>query len=245
MTQAKACFVSDVHLGRQPNAKENIQDFCDFLSSLQQQKVNRLFLLGDIFDFWFEYQFFVPKSFFPVYQKLWQLGLEGVEIHLFAGNHDFALGNFFQDFPNLTLHHQSFIASIQGKNYFLLHGDGMLSQDKLYRLYKGFLYSRGILFLLSLLPVDWLFGVALKLAKRKESSLPEKQQQKYRNQAFEWLKENPNWKAVLHGHNHTLYQEEINQQTYISTGNWFVHRDFIYLNNNKLELHKWEKLLEE
>ncbi len=227
----KAYFISDAHLGREPSAKKNIQVFVDFITGLQG-KASHLFLMGDIFDFWIEYRFYIPKDFLSVYIALQNLGQSGVEIHYIAGNHDFAIGSFFKDFPSLTLHHEPVTVKIKDKFYHLLHGDGMLPSDKVYRLYKRIIYSKTFLKLCRLMPIDWLFRCALWFASRVESGhkpISMEQKKKYQIEAFSRLKENPRWSGLLHGHNHILVSLQEAKQVYISTGNWLRNQDYVTL----------------
>ena len=135
-----AVFVSDLHLGtRYAGARQDrAGKFEQFVEGLQG-RVSRLFLLGDVFEFWMEYRHFVPKAQFGVLAALRNLRRSGVAIDYLAGNHDFNLGTFFSDELGITTHGGPFAVELQGKRVLLLHGDGMDPGDKAYRFVKGVL----------------------------------------------------------------------------------------------------------
>jgi len=95
-----AVFISDAHLKAKHDAaeRERIKRTERFLKSLQEKKeVKKLILLGDFFDFWYEYNYYVPKDFFGVLFEMRKMIEEGISIDYLAGNHDFDLGVFFSE----------------------------------------------------------------------------------------------------------------------------------------------------
>ena len=136
-----AFFVSDLHLGSlYKNAKpdRNVA-FEAFLRSLTG-RASHLFLLGDVFEFWMEHRYYIPKDHFGVLSALLELRRSGVEIHYVCGNHDFNLGTFFRDQIGAEIHDGSFHMELQGKRLLLLHGDGLNPDDKAYRFVRRILH---------------------------------------------------------------------------------------------------------
>lgn len=120
----KSLFVSDVHLGSALTKKENDaieQRFLEWLNVAHSERA-RVFLLGDIFDFWFEYKFVIPDAYSAVLGRLKEMVNDGIEIHFFKGNHDMWLRNFLSDEIGLIVHSRSSIIEIDGEKVFMGHG---------------------------------------------------------------------------------------------------------------------------
>jgi UDP-2,3-diacylglucosamine hydrolase len=90
----------------------------------------KLFLMGDIFDFWFEYSKVVPRGFTRTLGKLAEMADSGIEIHFFTGNHDVWVFDYLPQEIGLTLHRDVFRTELFGKKFFLAHGDGLDPDDK-------------------------------------------------------------------------------------------------------------------
>lgn len=147
-------FVSDVHLGLQvadPAARE--RRFADFLSSLPEN-TESVYLLGDIWDFWYEYRDVVPKGYIRVFSALRSLMDRGVEVFFFQGNHDVWTYSYFEELGMKKLT-QPALVEIGGKRFCLGHGDGLGPVPAGYRLLRGVFHSRVAQFLFSLLH-PWL-----------------------------------------------------------------------------------------
>lgn len=143
-------FVSDVHLGLQvadPDARE--RRFADFLNSLPQE-TEALYLLGDIWDFWYEYRDVVPKGYVRVLAALQSLMDRGVKIYFFQGNHDVWTYSYFEEL-GMTRLVQPSIVQIAGKSFCLGHGDGLGPVPFGYRFLRGMFHSCVLQFLFSLL----------------------------------------------------------------------------------------------
>ena len=120
----KTYFVSDVHLGLQvadPAARE--RRFVDFLRSLPED-AGALYLLGDIWDFWYEYRDVVPKGYVRVFAAIQDLIERGVNVYFFSGNHDIWTYSYFEELGMKRLH-QPALVEISGKKFCLGHGDGL------------------------------------------------------------------------------------------------------------------------
>ena len=126
----KIYFSSDNHLGA-PNAESSIARERIFISWLNhiQKDVEVLFLLGDLFDFWFEYKTVVPKGFVRVLGKLAELSDQGVEIHFFTGNHDLWVRDYFQKELGFIVHHEPQDFVLNEKKFLIGHGDGLGPKD--------------------------------------------------------------------------------------------------------------------
>ncbi|MEG0499971.1 MAG: metallophosphoesterase, partial [Rikenellaceae bacterium] len=120
----KVFFVSDVHLGAGLDKAENDrieQRFLAWLSEVHAQR-GKLFLLGDIFDFWFEYKRVIPAAHSAVLGRLKEMTQDGIEIHFFKGNHDMWLRGYLRDEIGLIIHSRSEVMEIEGEMVFIGHG---------------------------------------------------------------------------------------------------------------------------
>jgi len=130
-------IVADSHLAldNRKNAREQIDSFIALIKNYQA-KLDTLILLGDIFDFWYEWKHVIPKNAYPVLYLLNELKLKGVNIHYFAGNHDFKIQGFLENEIGMKIHMNEWKTKIDNKNYYFHHGDGMASYDVNYRKMK-------------------------------------------------------------------------------------------------------------
>lgn len=139
----KAYLASDFHLGT-PNDEASLERELKIISWLDQIKGDAqvLFLLGDIFDFWFEYRKVIPKGFIRFQGKIAELKDQGIEIHFFSGNHDMWMFDYFPSQLGIPVHHEPQEFVINGKTYFLGHGDGLGPGDKNYKRLKKIFRNR-------------------------------------------------------------------------------------------------------
>lgn len=149
-TRRLTYFVSDVHLGLQvadPDARE--RRFADFLNSLPQE-TEALYMLGDIWDFWYEYRDVVPKGYVRVLAALQSLMDRGVKVYFFQGNHDVWTYGYFEELGMIRLT-QPALVKIGDKSFCLGHGDGLGPVPFGYRFLRGVFHSRVLQFLFSTL----------------------------------------------------------------------------------------------
>ncbi|MCK9625697.1 MAG: UDP-2,3-diacylglucosamine diphosphatase [Bacteroidales bacterium] len=153
-------FVSDVHLGlKVGDSRERELAFVSFLKSLPKE-TKALYLLGDIFDFWFEYRDVVPKGYVRTLGELARLCDEGVEVYFFKGNHDCWTFGYLEEELGVKVLDQPYITEIDGKIFCLGHGDGLWGEDKVYKIMRSIFRSRICIFLFSLLHsrIAFMFG---------------------------------------------------------------------------------------
>lgn len=119
-------FVSDIHLGSGDIAEQRRVErlFLDFLSKIEED-AETLFLVGDIFDFWFEYKHVVPKGFVRVLGRLAELSDKGVKIVMFTGNHDMWVGDYLTEECGIELYTKPQTFTLAGKMLYVAHGDNM------------------------------------------------------------------------------------------------------------------------
>ena len=145
-----AFFVSDVHLGLQvKDPADRERRFAGFLRSLPEN-TDALYLLGDIWDFWYEYRDVVPKGYIRVFAALQELMDRGVKVYFFQGNHDVWTYSYFEELGMVRLT-QPAVVEIGGRKFCLGHGDGLGPVPSGYRFLRGVFHNRVLQFLFSLL----------------------------------------------------------------------------------------------
>lgn len=158
MTRRKAYFVSDVHLGLQvADPADRERRFVDFLHSIVDD-AGSVYLLGDIWDFWYEYRHVVPKGYVRVFAALTELMDKGVDVFFFQGNHDVWTYSYFEELGMKKLV-QPCVVEIDGRRFCLGHGDGLGPVPFGYRFLRGVFHNRVLQFLFSLLHPWIAFGL--------------------------------------------------------------------------------------
>ena len=150
-------FIADVHLGLDylnPIARE--KKFASFLENLPSD-TGRVYLLGDIFDFWYEYKDVIPRKFTRTLGALAHLCDKGVDVHFFCGNHDVWTYNYLQKEIGVIVHKAPAIVDIDGHNFFLGHGDALLDNNRSYRCLRWIFHNRFIQLCFSALHPRWAF----------------------------------------------------------------------------------------
>ena len=123
MSNKKVYFLSDVHLGSCAfnDDKEREQKLVRWLTTIQDN-ASDIYLLGDIFDFWYEYKYVIPKGFVRLLGKLAELSDKGVKLHFFIGNHDIWVRDYFEKELGMNVYLYDTVQEINGKRFYLAHG---------------------------------------------------------------------------------------------------------------------------
>lgn len=236
----RALFISDAHLGATP--PHSLPDREQRLIALLQKErktLSHLFILGDLFEFWMEYRWFIPKSSFRLLSLFQQLHDEGVEIHFFAGNHDFNLGSFFSEQLGMICHTSSTVIELQGKKIWIAHGDGLAQKDRSYRLLKRVLTHRLSNWLWKLLHPD--LGMAIALWVGRKSRLrafdPEEAKRVYCHIAQEIISRE-GVDAVVMGHTHLAMIEPLDGGLFVNSGEWLFDPSWIMLEEGEFRIEK-------
>jgi UDP-2,3-diacylglucosamine hydrolase len=242
-----AYFVSDAHLGSETEEKEKIKEkkLIDFLESIIPD-AEALYILGDLFEFWFEYKNTMPKEHFNVLIQLKKLIDSGIRICYITGNHDFWLGDFLPKKIGIKIYKEPIPISHQGKRIFLIHGDGLAKKDRGYRILKRILRNKLNIFLYRQIPSDIGIPLAKKVAQlsRSHTSQKEKSLEDYINFAKGKISEG--FDAVIMGHIHYPIIENLEagspyQGIYLNTGDWFKHFSYGRLVEGKFLLEEYKE----
>ena len=233
-TSKKVYFISDSHLGVPDYASSlNRERMMVSWLDMASEDAEAIFLLGDVFDFWFEYRFVVPKGYVRLLGKLAMLADRGIPIHYFTGNHDLWAFDYFEKELGLILHRQPIEMEIQGKRMYIGHGDGLGPGDHGYKMLKKFFSNRSAQKLFSMLHPG--IGVRLALYFSKKSRIANGQSDKtfYGPEKEALLVHCSEVLAQKHidyfifGHRHYPICMDVHPGSqYINTGDWVT--DFTY-----------------
>ncbi len=229
-------FISDAHLGAKKNEEIKTKRLMSFLHYINKSN-NTLFIVGDLFDFWFEYNYVIPYKHFSILCMLNKMIGNNVKIKYITGNHDFWIGNFFKDM-GIKIYKDPITISINSKLFYIAHGDGLLKADYGYRVLKKIIRNPLNIKLYNLIHPD--IGIALaqffsKLSRNKKIK-------NYRNEYIEFAKDkfSKGFDNIILGHTHIPFKFNQNGKKLINIGDWINHFTYGYLENNKLELKYWD-----
>jgi len=233
-------FFSDAHLGAPHGAKDaerrnRVLEFLAYVKSCARG----LFIVGDLFDFWFEYRHAILNRHFAVLAKLYELRQHGVAIDYLAGNHDMWLGDYLREQVDLCVHHQGISRELCGYQCFITHGDGMAQRDAGYRVLKRILLHPVNIFLFRMLSPD--LGVPLANimsgTSRKYKERDSRWDREYREYGLAKLAEGHD--LFLMGHTHRPKLEQVEGKTLINLGDWMNHFTYCRLDENGPRLLAW------
>ena len=238
----KIYFFSDAHLGlgTKDDERTKEQRVVDFLSMVEKDG-DELFIVGDLFDFWFEYRSVVPKGYFRLFTKLADLSAKGIKVTLLAGNHDFWLKGYFEEELGMRVSILPLEREIRGKRFLIHHGDGLLKNDTGYRILKTVLRNRLSIFLFSLIHPD-IAGVVARWSSRKSRLRTGKRSFESTDMVeFAGQKIKDGFDFVVMGHNHIPLVQRIGKGTYVNLGDWIEENTYAVFDGRSLELKRWKK----
>jgi UDP-2,3-diacylglucosamine hydrolase len=232
-------FLSDAHLGSDDPAREGVKREKLFqLFDMVGSDGEKLYIMGDLFDFWFEYKHAIPKQHLRVVFRLAALRDQGVLIHYITGNHDFWLGDFLTRETGVIMHRDFFETTEQGLRIFLIHGDGLSPSDWKYRTFVRFpLRNRLAIALYRLLPVDWGIPLAKKVSSHSRSYTAGRDPKFLADyEAYARRKLTDGYDAVIIGHTHQPQLERYDKGIYLNTGDFIDHFSYGRLAEGNLTL---------
>lgn len=247
--KGKIYFISDVHLGA-PALTNNLEReklFAQWLDEIKDDAAE-LYLLGDIFDFWYEYKKVVPRGFTRILGRIADFTDRGIPVHFFTGNHDVWAFDYLPSELGVILHTDSYVTEIKGKKFFLAHGDGLDADDKGYLLLKKIFTNKTLQWLFSRLHPNFAFTLAHKWSKSSRlAKINLKEEFKVKNEGMykfaerfletEWVD------YFIFGHRHLMLNEKMNEKThFILLGDWIKNFSYGVFDGEKFELKKYRKL---
>ena len=227
-------FISDIHLTDEKS--ERRQHLTEFLQHLRG-KSSELFIVGDLFDFWFEYKYVIPRAHFDILCLLNEIVESGCPVHLLTGNHDFWVDSFFSDELNIQIHQEPVETNLNGKRIYISHGDGLARNDVGYRFLKKILQNPLNIKLFRLIHPDVGYGMAHFFSRLSRNHGKLKDDSDYTQHARD--KFNQGFDYVIMGHTHQPRRIEENGKIYVNTGDWINHYTYAQLENGDLILKHW------
>jgi len=235
-------FISDIHLGLQSKEIEKNKErilvrFLEFA----QDNCSELFIVGDLFDYWFEYKRVYQKGFFRTLTALQDLTEKGIKVHYFIGNHDFMHANFFKDEIGVKMYDDQLDVVLNGKKFFIAHGDGMVKNDLGYNILKKILRNKTLQKLYSWLHPDLGISLASRTSKTSRDYTAKKDYGEV-DGLFEAAKNkiDEGYDYVLFGHLHKRCFVQYKKGYYINLGSWLDSPCYGRFENNKFEIVNWQ-----
>lgn len=236
-------FISDVHLGTKNAKSEKIKEK-KLLSFLDHVATNgeRLFIVGDLFDFWFEYRTVIPRGHMKVLAALARLHELGREVHYIAGNHDFWMRDFLTTELGIPVHFDGKEFVINNRRFFLHHGDGVKKKDGGYHLMKRVFRNKFNIFLYSLLHPD--LGIPLakwvaQTSRNHSSHNGPPDDRDYQELAQQKFQQGIDY--VIFGHLHYPMLLPYGEKKYVNLGDWIEYFTYARFDGEDLELLRWER----
>ena len=244
----KLYFASDFHLGTGGYAKSREREarLVRWLDSIGHDAAE-IFLMGDVFDFWFEYRSVVPKGFVRFFGKLAELSDAGVKLYLFKGNHDMWMFDYFEKELNATIINDELEIERNGKRFYLHHGDGLGPGDGFYKLLKKIFRSKLCQWLFARIHPNFGVGIANYWSTNSREANKKKGDHKPGQQ--EWLityskalLQNNYYDYLIFGHRHRPMDVPLGDKSrYINLGEWVFSCSYAVFDGVDVKLEYFEK----
>jgi UDP-2,3-diacylglucosamine hydrolase len=246
LTKDKIYFASDFHLGS-PNLKDSQKReklIVSWLNNIEKD-AKAVYLVGDVFDFWFEYKKVIPKGFVRFLGKLSELTDNGIAVHFFVGNHDLWMQDYLEKEVGITVHHKNITIREGGKAIFIGHGDGLGKGDYFYKFLRKIFTSKICQWTFARLHPNFAFSLAHTWSKSGRKSKGASFISNEKEILYGYCKEQQSINPVdyyVFGHRHFPLELKVDEKaTYINTGDWLQHYTYAVLDNGKLELKTYSK----
>jgi len=249
-------FSSDYHLGVPSHEKSMVREklIISWLESIEHD-AQVIFLVGDIFDFWFEYNHAVPKGFVRLLGKLAQLSDKGIELIIFTGNHDMWMSGYLteeigaQIFRN-PVHYEFANRNGISHNMLVGHGDGLGPGDDFYKFLKKVFENSFFKLIFRLVHPDIGIWIAKEWSKRSRIANVNKGEERFLGEDREWLlqyckdvEKSQHFDYYIFGHRHLPLDLNVNDRSrYINLGEWVSQQTFAIYDGSNLTLQKYSPI---
>ena len=242
-------FLSDAHLGSRAIKHGRTQErkLVRFLDEIKD-KASAIYLLGDMFDFWFEYKYAVPKGFTRFLGKISELTDSGVEVHYFIGNHDIWCNDYFEKECGVIMHREPFTTEINGKIFYLAHGDGLGDPDKGFQFLRKMFHNKFLQKCFSAIHPRWGLNFGLNWAKHSRKKRVNGKDPEFmgENKEFlirytkDYLKEHPNINFFIYGHRHIMLDLMLSRTTRATIlGDWINYFSYAVFDGEHFFLEQY------
>ncbi len=231
-------FISDIHLGLQSKEIERKKErlLVKFLE-LAKDEAKELFIVGDLFDYWFEYKRVYQKGFFRTLTALQDITEAGVKLHYFIGNHDFMHHDFFKEQIGAIVYDNPIERVLNDKKFFIGHGDGLVKNDTGYNILKKIMRNKMLQNLYSWIHPDIGIGIASSTSKSSREHTAKKDYGEI-DGLFDAARNkiDAGFDFVIFGHLHQRQYEQYKNGSYINLGSWLDAPCYGIFNDNKFEI---------
>jgi UDP-2,3-diacylglucosamine hydrolase len=245
----KLFFASDFHLGAPDWEKSKVREkkIIRWLDSIQEEAA-AIFLVGDIFDFWFEYREAIPKGYIAFISKISQLRDQGIPILFFTGNHDLWMGDYFTKELGIPVYTHPIELSVEGKKILVGHGDGLGPGDNFYKLLKKVFTNPFAQWLFKWLHPDLGIRLAKAWSGHSRITNTEKNENHFLGER-EWLwsyckelnSKNPH-DFYIFGHRHLPLELPVGEKSiYFNLGEWVTQHTYLEFDGKTGKLLSFEK----
>ncbi len=242
MKKKNIYFISDMHFGLPNHEKSLIREklLVKLLDEIKLQ-ASIIYFVGDIFDFWWEYKYVVPRAYVRFLGKIAEMVDSGTEIHFFTGNHDVWMKDYLHIELGVTIHTKELITEIYGKKFFIAHGDGLGAGDKAYKLLKKIFQNKFLQWCYSRLHPNFAFSIAKiwSHSRRKKEKV-----YKFRGidkeimiQFSKEMIKTKYFDYFIFGHRHFPLMIQIGESSkHVNIGDWLVNYTFAIFNDEGFKL---------
>lgn len=237
-------FLSDFHLGVPTQQDSLVREklVVQFLNEVKD-KAAEIFIVGDMFDFWYEYKYVVPRGYTRLLGKLAELSDLGIKLHFFVGNHDMWMTNYFQQELNMDVYFEPQSFEWNGKNFFVGHGDGLGPGDKGYKRLKKIFRNPFCQWAFGMLPPQIGIGLANYFSQKSRAKTSHVEE-KFLGEEKEWLilysrkvLEEKIYDFFVFGHRHLPIDHRLNESSrYINLGEWVNFFTYAVFDGNDVQL---------
>jgi UDP-2,3-diacylglucosamine hydrolase len=241
----KIYFLSDFHLGAPNHAAslERERRIVAFLERIRRDAAV-IFIVGDLFDFWYEYRTVVPKGFIRILGKMAEITDSGIPIHFFTGNHDMWMSGYFEEELNIPVYHEPKEFEFNGKQFLIGHGDGLGPGDHGYKFMKKIFRNKACQWLFGILPPAVGVGIAGWLSRRSRAVTGMLDSQ-FLGEDKEWLiiysreaLRTRHYDYLIFGHRHLPIDFLLNDRgsRYINLGDWIRYNTYAVFDGQDFSL---------
>jgi UDP-2,3-diacylglucosamine hydrolase len=242
----KIYFLSDFHLGVPDpvSSLEREKKIVRFLDTAKQDAA-QLFIVGDLFDFWYEYKTVVPKGYVRILGKMAELTDNGIPIHFFVGNHDMWMRDYFQKELNIPVYFEPAAFDFNGKKFLVGHGDGLGPGDHGYKFLKKVFRNPVCQWLFGILPPAIGVGVANYFSRKSRAkAMAANKDDQFLGEDKEWLiihckevLQKEHYDYFVFGHRHLPIHFNLTQSSlYVNLGDWLQYDSYAVFDGANLEL---------
>jgi len=244
----KVYFLSDAHLGsRALKGHDRERLLVRFLDQLKED-ASAIYLLGDMFDFWYEYKLVIPKGYTRFLGKLAELTDNGIPVHFFIGNHDIWCGDYLEKECGLIIHREPIITTLLGQKFYLAHGDGLGDPDKKFQLLRALFHNTLLQKLFSTIHPRWSIDLGLAWAKKSRMKRKDGKSPVFLGEnkdllviySKQYLQKDPSVNFFIYGHEHILLDLPLSKSARIIVlGDWIQYFSYAVFDGQSLQLKQY------